>query len=82
MFDEVPLAELRRARGLSQKALAELLDVPQPSSARLEKRTDMYLSTLRSHIEAMAGRLEMIARFPEGAVKIGNFADIDHDPTR
>lgn len=82
MLDEMPLAELRRARGLSQKALAELLDVQQPSIARLEKRTDMYLSTLRSHIEAMGGRLEVIARFPEGAVKIGNFADIGHDPTR
>jgi predicted transcriptional regulator len=82
MLDEMPLAELRRARGLSQKALAELLEVQQPSIARLEKRTDMYLSTLRSHIEAMGGRLEVIARFPEGAVKIGNFADIGHDPTR
>ena len=82
MLNEMPLAELRRARGLSQKALAELLDVQQPSIARLEKRTDMYLSTLRSHIEAMGGRLEVIARFPEGAVKIGNFADIVHDGTR
>ena len=82
MLNEMPLAELRRARGLSQKALAELLDVQQPSIARLEKRTDMYLSTLRSHIEAMGGRLEVIARFPEGAVKIGNFADIGHDRTR
>jgi len=82
MLNEMPLAELRRARGLSQKALAELLDVQQPSIARLEKRTDMYLSTLRSHIEAMGGRLEVIARFPEGAVKIGNFADIGHDGTR
>jgi predicted transcriptional regulator len=82
MLDEMPLAELRRARGLSQKALAELLDVQQPSIARLERRTDMYLSTLRSHIEAMGGQLEVIARFPEGAVKIANFADIGHDPTR
>lgn len=76
MLAEMPLAELRRARGMSQKALAEMLHVQQPSIARLEKRTDMYLSTLRSHIEAMGGKLEVVARFPDGAVKIGNFSDL------
>lgn len=76
MLAEMPLAELRQARGLSQKMLAEVLHVQQPSIAKLEKRTDMYLSTLRSHIEAMGGQLEVIARFPDGAVKIGNFADL------
>ncbi|WP_220805312.1 hypothetical protein, partial [Aquipseudomonas alcaligenes] len=44
-----------------------------------EKRTDMYISTLRSHIEAMGGQLEVIARFPDGAVKISNFAEIGTD---
>ena len=42
-------------------------------------RTDMYISTLRSHIEAMGGQLEVIARFPDGAVKISNFAEIGTD---
>ena len=77
MLAEMPLQELRQARGLSQKMLAELLHVQQPSIAKLEKRTDMYLSTLRSHIEAMGGQLEVIAQFPEGAVRISNFADLD-----
>jgi len=77
MLAEMPLHELRRARGLSQKMLAELLRVQQPSIAKLEKRTDMYLSTLRSHIEAMGGNLEVVARFPDGAVKISNFAGLD-----
>ncbi|MCL0278147.1 transcriptional regulator, partial [Pseudomonas aeruginosa] len=45
--------------------------------AKMERRTDMYISTLRSHIEAMGGQLEVIARFPDGAVKISNFADIE-----
>lgn len=76
MLAEMPLHELRQARGLSQKMLAEILHVQQPSIAKLEKRTDMYLSTLRSHIEAMGGELEVIARFPDGAVKISNFADL------
>ncbi|AMP06262.1 XRE family transcriptional regulator [Collimonas pratensis] len=61
------------ARGLSQKALAEVLHVEQPAIAKLERRADMYISSLRAHIEAMGGELDIIARFPEGAVKIQNF---------
>lgn len=76
MIQEMPLQELRQARGLSQKMLAELLSVQQPAIAKIEKRTDMYVSTLRSHIEAMGGELEVIARFPDGSVKISNFAEI------
>lgn len=76
MLAEMPLNELRQARGLSQKMLAEVLHVQQPSIAKLEKRTDMYLSTLRSHIEAMGGELDVIARFPDGSVKINNFTDL------
>jgi len=76
MMAEMPLQELRQARGLSQKMLAELLHVQQPSIAKLEKRTDMYISTLRSHIEAMGGELDVIARFPDGAVKITNFSEL------
>jgi hypothetical protein len=49
----------------------------QPSIAKIEKRTDMYLSTLRSHIKAMGGELDIVARFPDGSVKISNFADFD-----
>lgn len=76
MLAEMPLNELRQARGLSQKMLAEVLHVQQPSIAKMEKRTDMYISTLRSHIEAMGGQLEVVARFPDGVVKISNFADL------
>jgi ribosome-binding protein aMBF1 (putative translation factor) len=76
MLSEMPLNELRQARGLSQKMLAEVLQVQQPAIAKLEKRADMYLSTLRSHIEAMGGELDVVARFPDGAVKISNFSDL------
>jgi predicted XRE-type DNA-binding protein len=76
MLAEMPLHELRQARGLSQKMLAEVLHVQQPSIAKMEKRTDMYVSTLRSHIEAMGGKLEVIARFPDGSVTINNFTDL------
>lgn len=76
MLAEMPLQELRQARGLSQKMLADVLHVQQPSIAKLEKRTDMYISSLRSHIEAMGGELEIIARFPDGAVRISNFSEL------
>jgi DNA-binding XRE family transcriptional regulator len=76
MLAEMPLNEVRRARGLSQKMLADVLRVQQSSIAKMEKRADMYLSTPRSHIEVMGGQLDIVARFPEGSVKINNFADI------
>jgi len=73
---EMPLQELRNARGLSQKMLADALNIQQPAIAKLEKRTDMYISTLRSHIRAMGGDLEVIAKFPDGNVRITNFSQI------
>jgi predicted XRE-type DNA-binding protein len=73
---EMPLNELRNARNLSQQRLAETLHVQQPAIAKLEKRTDMYISTLRNHIKAMGGELEVIARFPDGDVRIANFSQI------
>jgi DNA-binding XRE family transcriptional regulator len=76
MLAEMPLSELRQARGLSQKKLAEALHIQQPAIAKMEKRTDMYISTLRSHIAAMGGKLEVLANFPEGTVKINNFSDL------
>ncbi|WNF47724.1 XRE family transcriptional regulator [Pseudomonas sp. SG20056] len=79
LLAEMPLNELRQARGLSQKVLAEVLHVQQPSIAKMERRTDMYISTLRSHIEAMGGQLDVIARFPDGSVKISNFSDLESD---
>jgi ribosome-binding protein aMBF1 (putative translation factor) len=75
-LDEMALNELRNARGLSQQMLAEALNIQQPAIAKLEKRTDMYISTLRSHIKAMGGELDIIARFPDGDVKIANFSQI------
>ncbi|MCM5571032.1 helix-turn-helix domain-containing protein [Burkholderiaceae bacterium FT117] len=81
MLAEMALSELRKARGLSQRELAEALHVQQPSIAKIEKRTDMYISTLRAHIEAMGGELEVIARFPEGSIRIRNFADLERERT-
>ncbi|MDO8953776.1 MAG: XRE family transcriptional regulator [Gammaproteobacteria bacterium] len=81
MLAEMPLNELRQARGLSQVVLAKVLNVQQPSIAKMEHRTDMYISTLRSHIEAMGGMLEIVAKFPDGNVKISNFESLGEKMT-
>jgi DNA-binding Xre family transcriptional regulator len=70
MVAEMPLEQLRVARQLTQTNLAQVLGVNQSAVSKMEKRTDMYLSTLRSYIEAMGGTLEIQAVFPEGAVRI------------
>jgi len=66
----IPLHHLRQAREMTQTRLAEVLNVDQGRISKLEKRTDMYLSTLRSYIEAMGGALEIRAVFPDGSVQI------------
>ncbi|MGI8547460.1 MAG: XRE family transcriptional regulator [Gemmatimonadaceae bacterium] len=76
MLRELPLQELRRARELSQVTLAEALGATQPEVSRIEHRVDLYVSTLRKYIEAMGGELEIIARFPDGAVRISQFEDL------
>lgn len=81
LLQEMPLHELRRARGLSQQTLASILHVQQPAVAKIEKRTDMYLSTLRNHIRAMGGELDVIARFHDGDVRIENFVMSDDEST-
>ena len=84
MERDLSLAELRRARAMTQDQLAADLHVGQASIAKLERRTDMYLSTLRRFVEAMGGELEIIARFPDQPdVRlrgIGKLNDADHSP--
>lgn len=74
MVAEMPLQELRQALELSQVQLAKTLQVNQAAVSKIENRTDMYISTLRGYIQAMGGDLEIVARFPDGEVKISNFA--------
>ena len=74
--EEMDLAEVRRALKLSQEEIGQTLQIQQGSVAKIEKRADMYVSTLRRFIEAMGGELEIVARFPDHAVKIRNFSDL------
>jgi predicted XRE-type DNA-binding protein len=74
---EMPLAELRQARKFTQQQIAETLKIKQASVSKMESQTDMYISTIRKYIEAMGGELEIIAKFPEGNVKVDNFEGIE-----
>ena len=71
------LHELRRAREMTQKAIGKTLNVNQPAVAKLERRTDMYVSNLRAYIEAVGGKLNIVAQFPQGDVTITNFSETD-----
>jgi len=76
LLAEMPLHELRQARALTQRDLAEMLQVNQPAVSKLEQRADVYISSLRSYIEAVGGKLKIVAEFPEGKVAITNFSDV------
>lgn len=77
LLQEMPLQELRQARQLSQEALADALETSQSSISKLERRVDVYVSTLRRYIESMGGELEIVARFPDGSVRINQFEEIE-----
>jgi DNA-binding XRE family transcriptional regulator len=76
MLEEMPLDELRAARDLTQEQLARVLRVNQAAVSKMERRTDMYLSTLQGIIKAMGGQLEIRAVFPDGTVRISQFRDL------
>ena len=77
--EEMTLQELRRARKLTQIRLAKALGISQDGVSRLEKRSDLLLSTLRKSVEAMGGNLSLVAEFPDrkpvilcGIANVGN----------
>ena len=72
---DMALDELRDAMRLTQQQLAKTLHVDQSAISKLERRTDMYVSTLGRFIEAMGGKLEIRAVFPTGSVRITQFED-------
>ena len=76
MIETMALDELRAARSMTQEQLANILGVKQAAVSKMERRTDMYISTLRGIIKAMGGQLEIRAVFPDhGAVEIQQFGD-------
>ena len=67
LAEEMTLRDLRKARELTQARMAEELGITQDGVSRLEKRSDLLLSTLRKSVEAMGGRLSLVAEFPDRA---------------
>jgi DNA-binding transcriptional regulator YiaG len=79
MISEMGLAELREAMDLSQESLADTLHVKQASISKVERRSEMYISSLRRIIEAMGGELQIIANMPNGRVQSRQFTKIRKD---
>jgi len=73
LLGELLLSELRQLAGKSQQQLAAALGIKQPSLSKLENQDDIQISTLRRIVQALGGELEVIAKFPKGAVKIDQF---------
>jgi transcriptional regulator with XRE-family HTH domain len=73
---DMALNELRAALEITQQHLATRLGVNQAAISKLERRADMYVSTLSDFIRAMGGNLEINARFPEGSVRISQFSEV------
>lgn len=71
---EMNLTNIRKLQKITQDQIAEVLCIKQPSVAQLEKRTDIYISTLRSYLSSFGGKLELVASFPDGTkISISGF---------
>ena len=76
MLQEMMLAEVRQAIELSQEDMANAMNLQQPAISKIEKNTDMYISTLRRYIEALGGELDITARFNGKKVRINQFEQL------
>jgi transcriptional regulator with XRE-family HTH domain len=81
--EELNLRDVRESVSKSQAQIAEALGVEQAAVSRLERRADMYVSTLRKLIQAMGGELDVVARFPgRSPVRIAQFGGAEVRPGR
>lgn len=72
----MPLEEVRKARQMTQAKLADALGVNQGEVSKIEHRTDIYLSTLADYVEALGGKLEIRAVFPDREMRISQFEEL------
>ena len=73
MLLEMQLQELRKARSITQIEVARSMSVEQAAISRLERREDMYVSTLRDYIRALGGELKLVASFPDADIQVHPF---------
>ncbi len=80
--EEMSLQSLRKARQLTQSALADRLGIKQENVSRIEKRTDLLLSTLTKYVEGMGGKLRLVAEFPDSPpITLAGIQDLDDSLT-
>jgi predicted XRE-type DNA-binding protein len=79
---ELTLRDLRRAQSLTQERLAEMLGIEQDNVSRMERRADMLLSTMSSYVEAMGGKLRLVAEFPNRAPMTIRLSDVMEPSSR
>ena len=72
----MPLDEIRKARQMTQAKLAETPGVNQGEISKIEHRTDIYISTLAGYVEALGGKLEIRAIFPDGELRVSQFEEL------
>ena len=73
MLGEMQLQELRKARNVTQVEVARAMSVEQAAVSKLERRDDMYLSTLREYVRALGGELKLVASFPDAEIQLHSF---------
>ena len=82
--EELTLRDLRKAHELTQNRMSEALNISQDGVSRIEKRSDLLLSTMRSYVEAMGGKLRILAEFPDrnpvSITTLGSITQSDKPP--
>ncbi len=73
MLVEMQLQDLRKARHVTQVELAKSMNIEQGSVSKLERREDMYVSTLREYVKALGGELKLVASFPDADIQVHPF---------
>jgi DNA-binding Xre family transcriptional regulator len=73
MLVEMQLQELRKSRAATQIDVAKAMNIEQAAVSKLERREDMYVSTLREYVKALGGELKLVASFPDGDIQVHPF---------
>ena len=76
MLVEMQLQQLRKARKATQVEVARAMSVEQAAVSKLERREDMYVSTLSQYVKALGGELKLVASFPDADIPLHAFAPV------